>query len=323
MSNAFTAMDATLTGADYTWDYSQLAMTSQTVDTFLSISSTPFPLNLFFLASSNQATYSATSNLNAIGIPVNGTYNFFNNSSGTFSQRGIGLVLSAGAAPISFSSPDVVYKFPLHYNNLDSSTSGYTISNIPGLTGIFYGVTKTRINKVDGWGTLTTPYGTFPVLRMQSVIHEHDSIVLDTLLPGFGINLPEQIEYKWLGAGEKIPLLQINTTLGLPTSIVYRDSLRSLINVPEISSPTFNFEVFPNPASSQIAVTYSLKQSSDIRFEIISTDGKVIFSENYLKQPTGEHIQVIQPKQSLSSGNYFLRMTIDGKTTSKKLIVTK
>lgn len=50
-----TPVDLTLTGANYLWDFSQLQHTSQDVDTFLSVLSTPLVYAFVFGFNSNQA----------------------------------------------------------------------------------------------------------------------------------------------------------------------------------------------------------------------------------------------------------------------------
>jgi hypothetical protein len=314
-----------LTGsANYTWDYSQLTYNfPQTIDTFLSVSSLPTLIAAYFsfLKPCNQATFTSTSFLNQLGIPVNGTYDMYNNSSANFRERGIGILSDTIAAPIGYSSDDIIYKFPLAFGNMDSSTSGYTINQIPG---IYYSTTKTRVNTVDGWGTLITPYGTFSVLRQQSVIHEHDSISLDTLGGGIGFDVPEAIEYKWLGAGKGIPLLQINTSLGIPTQIIYRDSVRIPIGVPEIDGiSALSFDIFPNPAVKTIGVRYSLSKGADVGFEILNQEGKSIYLEKPVRQPAGEQQHFIRQTDVMSAGNYFLKISVGDKYFTKPLIVSK
>ena len=48
-------VDLTLTGPNYTWDFSTLQSTSQDVDTFISVTSTPFVYVLVFGFNSNLA----------------------------------------------------------------------------------------------------------------------------------------------------------------------------------------------------------------------------------------------------------------------------
>ena len=321
MASPLTGLDLT-GGTNHYWDYSQLVSTSQTIDTFLSVSSLPTFIYLYFTfqRQCNQATFSSTSYLNLLGIPISGTYDMFNNGTSNFKERGFGIVTDTIAAPVAYTSDDVIYKFPLQFGNIDSSTSGYAINQIPG---IYYSTSKKRINTIDGWGTLVSPFGTFPVLRLQSVIQEHDSIVMDSLGLNFGIDLPERIEYKWLGQGKGIPLLQINSSGGIPTQVIYRDSLHSLINVPEISSPLFRLDVYPNPSVENLTIAYTLSQVSNVEFAILDIEGKIVLSENLFRQSAGEHKHNIHVKQPISSGNYFLRLNINGKIELQKLVISK
>jgi hypothetical protein len=318
---AFFGMDLNA-GPNYNWDYSSLSDTynGQEIDSFIHPSHWPLSLAFAFGFSCNQATYSRTPLLDTVGLPIQGVYNMLNKNSGYFIQRGLGLETGSGAIPVPLNPPDIIYTFPVQYGNIDSSNSGFVINQLPG---IYYSTSKKRVNTVDGWGTLTTPFGTFSVLRMQSVIQQHDSIVVDTLGLNFGMDVPEVIEYKWLSQAQGIPILKVTASGGIPTEIVYRDSARMLIHVPEISSSSFSFEVFPNPTSSQISVTYVLKETSDLVFEIVDLTGRIIFSETYLKQSAGEHEQILPLKQILVPGNYFLHMRSKQQSLSKPLVVIR
>jgi hypothetical protein len=120
--------------------------------------------------------------------------------------------------PIALNNNDVIYRFPMNFGNTHTSSSDYDIS-VPGLPAVSY--EQTRNTTVDGWGTLTTPYGTFQVLRTKSVIESRDIIA--------GITIPRirRTEYKWIAKSEKIPILQMNTTtvIGIETvnEILFKD----------------------------------------------------------------------------------------------------
>jgi hypothetical protein len=324
-ANPYTGLIPATTGANMTWDFLQLNdhFRDQTIDTFLSVSTLPSLISLYysFYKPCNQATFTSTSFLNTLGIPINGTYDMFNNGSTNFRERGIGILSDTIAAPIGYSTDDIIYKFPLQYGNMDTSSFGYSVSQIPG---IYYSTSKTRFNSVDGWGTLISPYGTFNVLRVASIIHEHDSINLDTLGTGVGFDQPEVIEYKWLGAGKGIPLLQINTTGGIPTQIVYRDSVRIAIGIAELSGNSgFSFDVFPNPVSNSIHVRYSLAEAAEVSFEIFNALGIKVYSEKSSMQSPGGHIQIIERGDQLARGYYFLRASVGGKYFARPLVVSK
>jgi hypothetical protein len=82
-----------------------------------------------------------------------------------------------------------------------------------------------------------------------------DSIFVDTVGSGYSITL-RSYEYKWLAAGQGIPVLQINAqdVGGIPviTQILYQDTaLQSLAADPLAS---MELPVFPNPASNRVKI---------------------------------------------------------------------
>jgi hypothetical protein len=88
-----------------------------------------------------------------------------------------------------------------------------------------------RVNMVDGWGQLTTPFGTFPnVLRLKTLIYHQDTTI------SFGVTLPVNttidIIYSWFDLNYGIPVLQVNGKFinndEIYTSAEYIDSLRCL-----------------------------------------------------------------------------------------------
>jgi Secretion system C-terminal sorting domain len=228
-STTFSPADS---GASMTWDYT-LTPISQGVDTYQLAAS----VNLFYaVLGITDYGYKVADSLPGVGAllagtTVNSIYTFFNNSSAEFKANGFGAMIDGIPAPFSYTTPDVWYFFPLTYGSSDSSHFQLNIS-IPSLGGIKeVGYRKTR---VDGWGTIATPYYTTPVscIRVRSEIHQIDSVSIDTL---FTIGLPvNTVEYKWLVTGDHYPALWITTNL-LPgsgtetvSSIRYRDSYRQL-----------------------------------------------------------------------------------------------
>ena len=77
---------------------------------------------------------------------------------------------------------EIIFNFPIDYNDVDSCSSDGSLA-IPSLG--YFGLVRSRVNTVDGWGSITTPFGTFNALRVRSVVNEMDSIYVDSL--GFGL----------------------------------------------------------------------------------------------------------------------------------------
>ena len=324
-ATAFPGMDATLTGANYTWDYSQLSTTTtgQHMDTIFTVTN----MNIIYQAvfgdfnflpnRSNQATHGSDFSLGAM-INITDVYNFYYNNSNDYHQSGFGAGINGIPLPTAYSPHDIIYKYPVQYGNLDSSASGYSVS-LPNL--LYYGVNRNRVNEVDGWGTLITPYGTFDALRIKSVIHEHDSVYLDTLGFGYGFNLPAQTEYKWLGQGEGEPLLQVNVAGGIVTSVVYKGfNTTGIATVPDNN---FDFMIFPNPVSGHLVTRYTLAGGGDVRFEMTGADGKTVLLSERKGETKGDHLLVLDIPPGLSPGNYFVKMTSGSRTVTKTATVVR
>ena len=323
IGTAFTGLDVVASGANFSWDYSQLGRTGQRMDTILDPTSTNTLFSFFFINSpfnvnrSNQATRGQTFQL--LGISLSDVFNYSYNSSTEFSQKGFGAVVNGIPLPIAYSPHDIQYRFPLTFNDADTVSFGYEI-DLTTTIGIFFKVNKTRENIVDGWGVLTTPFGTFDVLRVKSTIIERDSIYIDSL--GFGYNLPAITtrEYKWMGKGFGLPLLQINTTAGnTVTSITYQDSVRvNSINDDLI----FNNEplVFPNPASKNIFIRYTLNLPGEIEFNLLNSEGRLVLTRNESVKKVGENIEILDISSlNLAVGTYFIQVK-SGKSAYTKQV---
>ncbi len=231
------------TGNDFTWDFSALTPFSQRVDTFVSVGETPWLYQILFFTSANMAQPGISFD-QLPGIEVTDYYNYFKNSSSDFRSVGFGITFTGIPIPNKFDEPDKIYQFPIQTGNVDSSYSVHSIG-LPSLG--YYGGWKKRVNYTDGWGTLTTPYGTFETLRIKSVVQQFDSIYLDSL--GFGIPFYQEfVEYKWLGNGHGLPLCTVKDD-GILQTITYIDSVRNLsVGIPDSKLQT-NVDIFPNPAS--------------------------------------------------------------------------
>ncbi len=219
------------TGVGITWDYSSLEGNSQRVITFRSPNQTGYTALQFpFIYNSNNTNIAQTDgqSINLGNSLQASNFNAYYKKTNSFLQQSASaynIVLGDTEFSIknTFSSPDVVYKFPLAYNNVDSSTSGYT-TNIPG---VYYRNTELkRVNRVVGSGTVITPYGTFAnALKIVSDIVQVDSLSIDTL--AFPSTTVKYREIKFLDNTKKYPVVIVNQILTgntyVTTSIEYMD----------------------------------------------------------------------------------------------------
>jgi hypothetical protein len=325
-------IDPVPSGAAFTWDFSMLQYTNQDIDTFVTVGSTGITYSFVFadVAFNNNRANQATKGMfNLPPIPlgtitVSDVVAFYYKSTTEYRQSGYGAAINGIGVPIPFTNKDRIFELPMNYGNSHISNSDFQLT-IPNLG--YYGHDQVRESEVDGWGTLITPYGTFDVLRVKALITPHDSIFADTLGFGFGFDLAQTIEYKWMGAVQGIPLLQINTTLDpfggeTVTSIRYRDSLRTTgigENPIDIGA---SVNLFPNPSNGQFTLAINTPVSEHAEATLFSIEGKKIVT--LWKGESGQGLNKINfncNAVSLALGTYFVEVKIGDKLLYKRLVI--
>ncbi|MCD4728995.1 MAG: T9SS type A sorting domain-containing protein [Bacteroidales bacterium] len=304
------------TGSNFVWDFSELTFFSQSVDTFVSVQQTPWVYQLVFFLSANLA--SPGQDFDQLpGFQVTDYFNYFKNSSSEYKSVGFGVTLNSIPIPNKFDDPDIIYRFPLSTGDVDSSLSNYAL-DIPGLG--YYGGWKKRVNYVDGWGDLTTPYGTFETIRIKSDIIQYDSLYIDSLGFGFPV-LRNFTEYKWLAKDFGLPLCTV-TDDGLLPMIEYIDSVRALItNVhsSEIINP--NLTVSPNPFEHNFSVNIALSKDAHVIISLYNLNGVKVFEiyNRFIRQTTNIHTITFNDL-NISKGIYLLHVKINDEIKVRKIV---
>lgn len=228
----------TLSGEDVFWDFQQLTPVRQTVRKYERAINTPY--GVFFLGL-NRYGVKQFDSLGVAQFQFRNVYQYFRSNSRDFRVEGLGLNFQGVPLPAYFSDEDELYQFPLAYGDRDSSTFSFSLS-LPGVGG--YESVGYRINNVDGYGTILTPYGRFECLRLVSEVVANDSITA----AGVSLGLPSvRRSYQWLTKGEKVPLLEINGNVVngtfFPTRVRYRDRFRTIdeIDINEALRPQADF----------------------------------------------------------------------------------
>ena len=310
------AINYEMAGEGITWDFSSLIPFSQRVDTFVSVSQTPWIYQLLFLTSANLAQPRQEFD-QFPGFQVTDVFNFYKNSSNDYRQVGYGVTLNGIPIPTKFEIPDIFYQFPLLYGNSDSSTSSYEF-DIPGIG--YSGGWKKRVNEADGWGTLVTPYGTFETLRLKTEIAQYDSLYIDSLGVGFPV-LRQYTEFKWMGENFGLPLCKV-TKEGPLVTIAYIDSARNLITQSQEIHLRSDVLLIPNPAGEQITVRLDKVNPKGIGAAyLVDPTGQRTTLEDI--KWTGDRRKIIIPlkKYGLQSGLYLLVIRMDDRIIREKIVI--
>ncbi|MDH4474500.1 MAG: T9SS type A sorting domain-containing protein [Fluviicola sp.] len=319
MSTTFDlTLDYMSTGANYTWDFSGLTPTGQRFTNYKDISDASFLANLFFGqfgAVPYQASYFApTTDLpldqitSVLPITIDDISLFSKSTPSALTMVGYEFQISGQGIPAKSDTIETRYEFPLNYGDAYTSR-GYTDLDLNPIYDAKWIQHRYKESTVDGWGVITTPYGTFDALRIHHRVLENDSIYisLDTTGIWVGLPIPEAHEYEWRAAEEKEAILRVKTSVILGTetitSIEYRDTLNGLgLNEAELA-----FSVFPNPATDELTV---LSTETVQLITILNQQGQVV------KTIELNGAQPVIPVSDLDAGIYHLVVTTaSGKAT--------
>ncbi|MGE0562554.1 MAG: T9SS type A sorting domain-containing protein [Flavobacteriales bacterium] len=328
VTNNIQGKDPKLTGPSYVWDFSMLSPNSQKIDTFFSVTSTPLAYQYYFnnsiLYSSHKASFAKRGQdfvmppIVPIPLSITEVFNFSKNSTSKFENVGFGSKISGIPSSTRNLPIDVEYEFPLNYNDSNFSSSKFLVT-IPSLAA--YGQSMDRSSVVDGWGSLTTPLGTFNVLRVKSVLNKVDTFYLDTLGVGTNFSRPEEIEYKWLANGMSVPLLKIITTAGIVSSIEYRDIYR-VVGVEEHKNIE-DVMVYPNPTNGVVNIMFSKIKSSKLNYTVKDVSGKIVLTNTVNTQVGNNNFIIDFAKQNISKGIYFIDLKVDSEVITQKIIFSE
>jgi hypothetical protein len=328
--------DPSLTGANYTWDFSSLTPNFQRAELFAAQSTYTGYYNQlygnipFISVPSTYGKDNFTLGLLPVpGFNVSSAYDFYKKTSSVLKKVGFAYTINDSLPlPFEYTQSDFVYKFPVAYMNTDSCNFKFephhVAASVVGALPFYYSGEGKRINTVDGWGTLITPFGSFSTLRIKSIVTETDSMNFSGT--GFTVPVPTRTEYKWLAAGKKVPVLQVDESAGIVTNVTYLDSLRPgipYIGIAELNTAT-EFSVFPNPASSDLVIQFTLSSSSKIRISILNTIGQTVGVVT--KEHFGEGRKMVTVnlnEMNIAPGIYFVNLESNGVRSVKKIIVAK
>lgn len=321
-------LDFGATDTNYVWDFSNLQWQSQFVDTFLNSSFvnpiytftfSNLPFNPYQTNIAKRADNSLTTIPILSSIFTDG-YNFYFKNSSLYRQKGLGMKVSGFPTAVPMKHADTLYHFPMNFGDADSSWSDYTV-RIPQLGT--YSHQQHRVNTIDGWGTLTTPFGTFDALRVKTDIRGSDSLYIDTLNFGFNYVNDIQREYKWFGKNQMEPLLQINTQAGIlgqfqtfefVTKVIYRDSLRLDPNGIFETENNVQLNVFPNPSNGLFYIS-APENVSKATITLSDINGRTLLLRE-MQSPTE-----ILDASMLTKGVYILILQSKEGNATKKIVV--
>jgi len=239
-------------------------------------------------------------------------WKYYQQTTNALTQLGLVKEYVMGTNPIryEFTNSSTAYTFPA---GIDSGlTDNYRIysNESMGLAYTAYYESGTTSYMVDGYGTLSTPSGTYPnTLRIK-----HRKTIVDSTFntmpfgpPSLEIKYTNGTRYEWLrfDAGFAIPVWSIEMdTLGTPGSpATYHVRVtQANIGLPSTTKTEENDKalvLYPNPATDRVI----LMLKKDAQVSVIDLSGRVVFTKHYtLSDGTLPELDV----STLPTGCYYL-----------------
>ncbi len=278
-------------GEDAQWDFSQLGIQNQNERTFLNPDDAGYFLsffaecllenfgNIFYCNDAwNDLTnlaFRETEELKFGEFTFSNVVRHLNKNNNVLKETMLGLTFQ-GQNPVPFplvvtyDEPDTLLTFPVTYQQNNQSTMRYVVDMTDFEEfSLFISSNQERSSKVDGWGSLTTPFGTFAsTLRMRTVIKRTDTLALQEN----NIVIPEveTVLYQWLDKDFGVPVLEIEGLL-ISGSFEFYSAARYLDTV-QCLSPNALF--FTSPLVPAIAEGES---TLEVAFNNTSTNANEYF----------------------------------------------
>lgn len=309
---ATVTINAADSGANVSWNY-ELIGTTQGTDIY----KTPTDVNPLLAFTMPPGDFYGIKTLDSIpfigsipgGVSITDIYTYYEKIAIPSCYVAAATSLTASGLPFGtgYTEPDVLYKFPLTYGNVDSNFYSVTIglAGTGSITRIGY-----RKNTVDAWGTITTPYYTAGVscIRVHSEIFENDSITFGGTTFGLANNSDE---YKWLVSGDHYPALWVTNGLQGQT-VRYRDTV---IAPSAVKNTTGNnpvaIKAYPNPAPGGI-FTLSLPTGwAKFHLDVYDAQSRIVASQN-----DNTNINIA----AMPAGNYLVRVVSGDKMAFVQLV---
>lgn len=99
--------------------------------------------------------------------------------------------------------------------------------------------------------------------------------------------------------------------------------LSSVISVHDISAIENKIKMFPNPASNQVTIQYSLKDDANVKIELFDIVGKSVKTILPLTQQNNREYSNTILLNDLTSGIYFIKVYINNSESTIKLFISK
>lgn len=227
-------------------------------------------------------------------------------------------IVSGSGVVISYSDLEDMLRFPTTYNSSYTDTWSATFVSA---SYTYYRTGSTTVT-ADGYGTLTTPAGTFGnVMRVHFVQTYQDST--NIMSTPYVINYVND-EYMWYLNGNHTTIAAVyNLTVTPGSPVTGGFYISNVVSGMEEQSGVSSLTAFPTLASDYVNFTYQLEQATSMSISIFDQAGKLVMEVPQTQAYEGENQSTISVAE-LPQGSYYVTLTAgDGLPVTRKFIVTR
>jgi hypothetical protein len=207
-----------------------------------------------------------------------------------------------------------VRTYPTTYLSSWTWSSTVTSTTYGGSGGVGVGVNMAGSDVVDAYGTVTTPEGSFPCLRIKRKT--------DIL---FGFFTITSYSCDFVDQNRTIASIDAGSTGNVPGGVSYykRESTTDVSEDHELMPNVAQLlQNYPNPCNPTTTISYLLSANSFVSLKIYDVLGNEMgVLVNDLK-PAGRHTAILNA-QNLASGVYFYRLQAGTFVETKKLLLLR
>jgi len=305
-------------GANQTWVMTNISSNPNYIlnenTSVITVASTPYAADF-----TNSNVAMTNDNVSFIYMKNTSTY--------LTTQGGAGDLLLLGNTIVAPLNPDLLlHNFPRTYNSTftDNYATDITIdgSIISGLVDqIRYKRVATVTDITDGWGKITTPVGTYDVLRVKRADHGIDTTwILPTIgfPPTWSIYSTKDdtsFSYTWLGKEGKLAIAELGyDSLDQPKTFKWTLIPPLTVSLAE-NAENMQMEIFPVPASEFVSLRFGNEvEEGEYFFCVYDVMGRMLLQEKvnaFLSAQCNVNVQNLPP-------GYYSWQLFDGKQVQKK-----
>lgn len=115
-------------------------------------------------------------------------------------------------------------------------------------------------------------------------------------------------------------------TTGSASNNIYIDdiNINGVLGVKDQVLDNANVMIYPNPANQTATISYHLSKQTDVKIELVDLLGKKVMDLTNSNQGEGDYtVQLSKTANQITSGIYFVKISLGTSVTTKKLIFTE